>query len=124
MYLSRITQSSIFNRSGDKIGRVNDLVVTNLNSPLPLVRGLAVKRNSKNLFFISADDCLKLEEGKVNMRTDTIDFTPYERREGEVLLAKEILDKQIVDVKERHLTRINDIILEKSNGNILIDHPP
>ncbi len=121
MYLSRILNSSIYNRSGDRVGKVSDLVVTNLNSPLPSVKGVAVKRNSKSTFYIPADDCMKIDQGKISMRTDTLDFTPFERREGEVLIAKEVLDKQIVDVKERQLTRINDIILEKSNNNILVD---
>lgn len=121
MYLSKILKNPVINKGGDKIGRVADLVVTNLNSPLPSVRGITVKRNSKNAFFIPAEDCLKFEANKVVMCTDMVDFAPYERREGEVLLAQEVLDKQIVDVKERQLTRINDIFLEKSNSNILVD---
>lgn len=121
MYLSRLLGRSLVNKTGEKIGKISDVAVTHLNSPIPAVVGFTAFRDSRNkTFFVPISDCATYEKGKVSLCTDTVNFTPYTRRENEVLLSKEVLDKQIVDVKERQLTRINDIELTQTNGNLFI----
>lgn len=123
MYLSSLINKAIINKSGEKIGKITDVIVTHLSSPVPQVTGFLVSRglnhNNKH-FFVPVLDCIEFSKKKVSLCTDTINFSPYERRENEVMLAKEVLDKQIVDVSERQLTRINDIELTQTNGHLYI----
>jgi hypothetical protein len=38
-------------------------------------------------------------------------LTPFERREGEVLLGKDVLDNQLIDVDGKRVVRVNDVQL-------------
>ena len=122
MYLSSILEKPIINKSGESIGKVADVIVTNLNSPLPPIAGFLVNRGGRNHkdFFIPLHDCAPVDEKGVRLNTDVINFAPFERREDEIPLSRYMLDKQIVDIKERELTRINDIELSSSNGNLFL----
>ena len=43
------------------------------------------------------------------MNSAKLDLTPFERREGEVLLAKDVLDNQLIDVDGKRVVRVNDV---------------
>lgn len=121
MFLSSILNKTIVNKSGEVIGKVSEMVVARLNSPLPVVIGIVVSRVRKGKdFFIPVDDVSDFEDRQIRLRTDVVDFTPFQRKNDEVLLSRDILDKQIVDVRERQLTRINDLELSPSGGNVFI----
>lgn len=118
MYLSSLLGKPILNKTGERVGKIFDVVVTNLNTPLPPVTGIvASRRSGKKKYFIAITDIVTLEGKTVCLSTDTINYQPFERRPDEMLLSEHILDKQIVDVKERKLTRVNDIEISESNGN-------
>lgn len=121
MYLSHLLGNAINNKTGSKIGKMVDAVAARINTPLPVISGIIANKGfgTKN-FFIPRSDIAKLEEKEIKLTTDTIDFTPYERRDEEILLEDEVYDKQIIDVKERHLARINDIELTIQNKNVFI----
>ncbi len=121
IFLSNIIGKSIYNRSGDKIGRVADLVVTHLNSPIPTISGFLISRRFNKNIFVPISDFAHINKGKVQLDTDTLNFSPYQRVEQEIILYKEVVDKQIVDIEERQLTRINDIELLRSTGNLFVN---
>ncbi len=121
MFLSRLISRRIINKSGERVGRIADVVVTNLNSPLPAVTGFVVSRRSgKKKYFIPITDVETFESQMMCLTTDTINYSPFVRREEEVLLQEHILDKQIIDVKERKLTRINDLELTQLNNTLFL----
>lgn len=122
MYLSELLKRTVVNKSGEKVGKITDTIVTHLSSPVPQVTGFLVSRSfNHKRFFVPLKDCQDFTKKTVNLCTDVINFSPYLRRENEVLLEKEVLDKQIVDVTERQLTRVNDIELTQTNGNLYIN---
>jgi Mg/Co/Ni transporter MgtE len=45
------------------------------------------------------------------------DVAPYEKEEHEVLLATDVLDRQVVDVEGKKLRRVNDLQLARTNGS-------
>jgi Mg2+ transporter MgtE len=45
------------------------------------------------------------------MNSAVVDLTPFERREGEVLLGKDVLDNQLIDVDGKRVVRVNDVQL-------------
>jgi len=121
MYLSKLLNTLITNKSSKGIGKLSDVVITNLNTPLPQVVGTVVKSARKDTaFFIPTGDIEEFTEKKITLLTDTINFSPFTLREEETLLGEHMLDKQIVDVSERELTRINDLELSVSSGNIFL----
>lgn len=45
------------------------------------------------------------------MNSTVLDLTPFVRREGEVLLNKDVLDNQLIDVDGKRVVRVNDVQL-------------
>jgi magnesium transporter len=43
------------------------------------------------------------------LRSSTVDLQPFSRRDGEVLLRKDVLDHQIIDITGRRIVRVNDV---------------
>lgn len=121
MFLSSFLGKTVVNKSRQKIGNIKDLIITQLNTSLPIVSGFLIKQNDKKeCFFIPLSECTNLEGNIIGLTTDIIDFSPFQREGDEVLLSKEVLDKQTVDIKERQLTRINDIEFGISKGNMFL----
>lgn len=121
MYLSSILDKSIKNKTGEYVGKIQDAVLIHINRPLPMVNGFVVRRSSKErAFFIPIEDVASFEGKALCLNTDTINFTPFALRDDETLLAQHILDKQIIDVKERDLTRINDLELSLSGNHLFL----
>ena len=50
-----------------------------------------------------------LNEHGARMNSEIIDLKPFTRRKGEVLLAKDVLDNQLIDVDGKRVVRVNDV---------------
>jgi hypothetical protein len=50
-----------------------------------------------------------LNQQGVRLNSDILDLRPFVRREGEVLLARDVLDKQLIDVDGKRVVRVNDV---------------
>jgi hypothetical protein len=50
-----------------------------------------------------------LNETGTRMNSEVIDLKPFVRRQGEVLLAKDVLDNQLIDVDGKRVVRVNDV---------------
>ncbi len=51
------------------------------------------------------------------MNSVVLDLQPFTRRKGEVLLAKDVLDNQLIDVDGKRVVRVNDVqIIEVGNA--------
>ncbi len=119
LYLSQLIGVAVYNHSKEKIGKVLDLVAVDINKISPRISGLIVKRGiNKETVFIPQSDIAKLSEKEIRLSTDIVDLTPFIHRPEEVLLANDIYDKQIVDIDDRRLTRVNDLVIEE-NQNLL-----
>jgi len=119
-YVSDLVNNPVLNKAREKIGRVKDLVVSDINKRRPKITGLILKRAGKPDVFIPEHDFAQISKNQITLSTDLVDLTPFKQRENELLLTKDILDKQIVDVDDRRLTRINDLLLEAAERIIFI----
>ena len=111
MYLSELLGDPVVDRLQDPIGKVKDILVV-LGDVFPKVVGLLIEGESEK-----KDVVLLLQEidliGKKFVATKTtkerLAFTLP--RDGEIHLARDILDKQIVDVDGARVIRVNDLKL-------------
>ncbi len=114
-YLSDITGKSVLNASREKIGITADFVVKEIDKTRPKIHGFIVTRGrSKQAVFIPSFDIKEVTLDRVYLTTDVVNLTPYIQRADEILLAKDVYDKQIVDIDDRRLTRVNDLLLDYS----------
>jgi magnesium transporter len=108
-YLSEVLGARVIGPTNARLGTLRDLVVQVGSDAFPLVKGLVVAVGGlRQPVFVSWQAVAMLNPREVRMATTMLDLRPFERRDGEVLLAKDILDKQIVDVAGRRVVRVND----------------
>ncbi len=118
-YLSDLLDNPVYNQSKERIGSVADLLITDISKPHPKIQGLLISRGrKKGLAFIPKHDVLIISPQLIRLSTDVVDLTPFNQKNDDVLLVKDVYDKQIVDIDDRRLTRTNDLVLE-SEHNIM-----
>lgn len=120
-YLSELIGKQVINQSRERIGTLSDLVVTEIDKIHPRIHGLLIERGlTKQRVFIPRHDIQEVDKKSFHLTTDLVDLTPYLQRVDEVLLAKDVYDKQIVDIDDRRLTRVNDLLLYEEKGRLFL----
>jgi CBS domain-containing protein len=114
LHLSLVLGGELRGRAGGRLGRVNDLVVR-LDAEYPPVTGLLARVAGREVF-VGAEAIGELEHRRVSLTTDRLDLRPFERRPQEVLLGRDVLDRQLIDVDGARLRRANDIELARLEG--------
>lgn len=110
LYLSQILGRPIASLEGEEIATIKDVIVRYGEEDYPPLMGL-VARYRRRLFFIAENRLEKFGRNGATLRTDVLDLTPFSRRENEVLLAKDVLDKQLIDIDGKRVVRVNDVQL-------------
>jgi CBS domain-containing protein len=110
LYLSQILNRPIFDARRDKVASIRDVIVRYGKEEYPPVIGLVATYRRRD-FFISRRNIADLSLNGANLSTNVLDLNPFERREGEVLLAKDVLDNQLIDVDGKRVVRVNDVQL-------------
>ena len=108
LYLSQILGQPIVDAGGEKIAVVKDVIVRYGEEEYPPVIGLVARYRRRN-FFMPQTKISSLSESGAKMNSETIDLSPFSRRKNEVMLAKDVLDSQLIDVDGKRVVRVNDV---------------
>jgi CBS domain-containing protein/sporulation protein YlmC with PRC-barrel domain len=120
MYLSDLIGLPVRDSHGVPLARLQDLIIRpDFVEPYPPVTGL-VARLRRRSFFIPWERVARVGDDGVTLASATVSLEPFRRREGEVLLARDVLDKQLVDVEGRRVVRANDLQLAERDGRLLV----
>lgn len=122
IYLSELLARPVLDKKGDAIGKIRDLNVVP-GDPFPCVEGLYIKTPGGTAY-VSMKEINVLNKSVVTIRGDAASIVYTEPREKEILIAKHIMDKQIVDVNGVKVVRVNDVQLGQVNdhfGMLAID---
>jgi len=115
LYLSQVLGRPIRDLEGERVATIKDVIVRLGADDHPPVTGL-VARYRRRDFFLSRWRVSELNQQGVRLNSDILDLRPFLRREGEVLLARDVLDKQLIDVDGKRVVRVNDVqIIETSS---------
>lgn len=110
IYLSQVLGSPIRSVGGGAIAAIRDIVVLYGKEEYAPVIGL-VARYRRRLFFMPSEHIKKFGADGAELASNVLDLTPFSRREGEILLAKDVLDKQLIDIDGKRVVRVNDVQL-------------
>ena len=114
--LAGITNGPVRNQDGLEIGRLADVVARwDGEEPYPAVTGLVVKVASR-LAFVSLDQVDEVHHDHVTLRSSRLDLVDFVRRPGEVMLARDVVDHQLVDVDGVQVIRAADLYLAHVGG--------
>jgi hypothetical protein len=103
----------VANQAGEPVGKVVDLIARmQSEDPYPPLAGLLVRVGSRRSF-LPAEAIGELTRGGVTLRTARLDLRDFLRRPGEVLLAGDVLDHQLIDLQGRQVLRAADLYLAR-----------
>ncbi|MGH8995503.1 MAG: magnesium transporter MgtE N-terminal domain-containing protein [Acidimicrobiales bacterium] len=106
------------NQAGQEIGRLVDILARWADGQTyPPVSGLVV-RVGRRLAFVDATAIVTIERRQVLLRTARLDLTEFRRRDGEVMLGRDVLDHQLVDVDGVQVIRAADLYLAEAIGRV------
>jgi CBS domain-containing protein len=112
IHLSDLLKRPITDSRGESLGRVEDVVVSFPGNPLPLVKGLVAKVGGREVF-VPVGQTGVFDGEELKLTSPKLDLRRFERRDGEVLLRRDVLGHRLIDVPSAHLTRAADLELRQ-----------
>ncbi len=115
LHLSNVIKVPIVDGTGDRVGRVEDLIVRVGEQPHPPVVGAVVRIAGRDLF-LPINKVSGLEDSRVRFTGGGVDLRHFERRPGELLLARDLLARHLINLVGGRLIRANEIELANADG--------
>ena len=110
LFISEILKKPVLDPKGDELGRVKDFVVVR-GEPLPKISSIIIERK-KGLLNLPWTVLNIFNKRIISANVYGEALQSYELDEKDLLLVRDILDKQIVDVNGVKVVRVNDVKLE------------
>jgi CBS domain-containing protein len=115
LHLSRVVGGELRDASGERLGRVDDLIVRLGDADYPPVTGVVATVAGRQVF-VAAEQVAEIAPGFVTLAGVQLDLQRFQRRPQEVLLKKDVLDRQLINVDGARLVRANEIELTRLEG--------
>lgn len=117
---SNLQKQRVTDSKGIIVGKIKDVIVK-LGHKNPYVTDVIVKsREKRKLVYVPWEKIQTFEESEVTLKTKMPKGRPSKPEPDEILLLKDILDKQIVDTKGKKLVRVQDIKLARIGTKLRI----
>jgi len=110
LFVSEILKKPVLDPKGEELGRVRDIVVIK-GEPFPKVSALIIEKK-KRLFNLPWTDLNIFNKRIISSKMYTESLQTYEFSEKDLLIVRDIFDKQIVDANGAKVVRVNDVKLE------------
>ncbi len=98
VHLSAVLRSPLLDRAGERLGRVEDLIVRLADGGYPPVTGLKARIGGRDLF-VPIDRVAELQPAGARLSGEKLSLGRFERRAGEVLLGGDVLGRKLVNVE-------------------------
>jgi CBS domain-containing protein len=115
VYFSALVKSNLVDSSGERLGRVDDLIVRLADEAYPPVTGIKARIGRREVF-VPADRIASLAPGGVQLVGEKLNLGRFERREGEVLVREDLLKRRMINVVGGKLVRATDLVLGRVEG--------
>jgi MgtE-like protein/CBS domain protein len=116
LHLSSVVGSPLRDADGEKLGKVQDLIVRLGGVGYPPITGVLVTVAGRTSF-VGLDRVSGIGPDGVVLRKAKLDLRHFERRPEEVLLKRDLLDRQLINVEGARLVRANEIELALLSGS-------
>ncbi len=118
--LSELLGAPVHDATGTVRGRVREIAVAPQDHPTRIAYIIVKTPGGERL--LPADD-VKSCGGAVCTVTESAQWRAYTPSDGVLLLKRDLLDQQIIDVHGRKVVRVNDVELESTptNGHVLLN---
>ena len=110
LHLSRLIGRPVRDSSADAIGVIDDLIAA-VGTSHPPITGLVV-RTGRRRIYLGWSSVERMDAAGATILATRVNISRFRRRDDEILLKGDLLDKQIVDIDGRKVVRANDAALE------------
>lgn len=108
VYLSQLLGQKVYFEN--KIyGKMVDFAVLE-SSPSPSISKIVLRKDRKKITI--SPSALSIKKKRAVLTSNRIPFLPYDERD--FYLNEDLLDKQVIDIDDKRLVRVNDIVLDDS----------
>jgi hypothetical protein len=116
LHLSQVVGSPLRDANGERLGKVEDVIVRLGGIGYPPITGFLVNVAGRTSF-LGAERVSGIGPDGVVLREAKLDLRRFERRPDEVLLRRDVLDRQLINVEGARLVRANEIELADVAGS-------
>src|SRR5579875_2924217 len=121
IFLSMLLRRSVYDLDGRRLGTLKDICVS-LDEAFPVVTALVVSQislapNELIIPWIQVDNLE--EERRICLTVKQSQISTYTPHPEEILLKRDILDKQIVDTQGFRVVKVNDLNWPRSRAQLV-----
>lgn len=116
LHLSQVVGRPLRDSDGERLGKVEDLIVRLGGVGYPPITGVLVTVAGRQSY-LGVERVSDIGPDGVVLRKAKLDLRHFERRPEEVLLKRDLLDRQLINVEGARLVRANEIELALINGS-------
>ena len=117
-YLSRVLGNTVFSDSNVKIGKIRDFIM-DVNAVRPRVIAVRVKAGREYKLLDFSSFTIDKSGGQYIIKCSA-PVEIGEMPENSMLLAKHVMDRQLVDIDGRKVVRVNDVRLAELTGGLYV----
>jgi len=114
LYFSELVNKTVYTEDRIKVGILKDFIF--LISDNPVVTKIVIKSTDNQKLIISAEYIQKINSNIIIEK----EFLSSYLEENELYLVKNLLDKQIIDLKGNKIVRVNDVAVNQEKEKLII----
>ncbi len=119
LYLSSYLGTPVFDARGRPLGRLADMAAR-LGPDYPPVTALRVRKKKREHLYVDWEKVRTFEATQVILGAEASALPQRTLEEEETLLARNVLDRQIIDLEGRRVVRVQDIQLARVRGALRV----
>ena len=121
-YLSEIIGRPVIDLDGKHVGKLIDAIVRpRAEFPHPLIEAIVVEKRT-GLQYLPFAAVAALFSPAIPLKYRSDEAPVFELMADDVLLSRDVLDKQIIDTDGARVVRVNDVELVRVNGTIYVSN--
>ena len=117
VFIARLAGIGVFDPNGDQLGKVRDAVTTlRADRQPPRVLGLVIEIQHRHRIFVPMGRVTRIEPDAVVLSSGTVNMKRFERRNNELLVLGELLDRTVNVVETGKPVSIADVGMEQNRA--------
>jgi magnesium transporter len=118
IFVSDVHRMPVLDQAGDEIGKLKDIVIGH-GDPYPAITALVIS-SRKGAYLLPWELVNLFNKRVISVNVRRSELTQAQLPPSEILICRDLLDKQIVDINGAKLVRVNDLKLGDVNGKMCL----
>jgi CBS domain-containing protein/sporulation protein YlmC with PRC-barrel domain len=116
-HFSTLLGRPVCDAAGQTVGKLVDLVVP-ADTDYPAIQALVAQPRRGERVLLPWSDVAAMEDDRVRLARPREQVDAYTPADHDLFLARQVLDRQIIDIHGRRVVRVNDLELAPADGSL------